>query len=379
MTLSTTPILPGPSAGTKIDPNVTLLQAPLSAVNTERRANVRANILFAMAIFLLLTLAYKLLKELEIIYVSALFAVVLTPVAEKIMALKVRGYQPSRAVAILVMLAVVLGGLSLFFMIGLPPVVRDMQGFAHELPTRVPAAAAKLRHLPMADKFGLDQVAAKAESVGAAVGAYVVNALPLWVGHILDILTALFLCIYFMLEGEVAYGFFLSLFPAPESRRLDKTLRRAETKMSKWLFGQGLLMLVLGVCSTIVFGLLHVRYFVLLGVLMGLLNLIPIAGGVITILLAGTVAAFDSWTKMAGVFIFYAIYINLENAVLTPRIMRSSVNLAGLTVLIALMLGTALAGIVGALVAVPTAALISVLLEEYAVQREAGAVSPLVT
>ena len=53
--------------------------------------------------------------------------------------------------------------------------------------------------------------------------------------------------------------------------------------MSKWLLGQGLLMLILGVCSTIVFGLLHVRYFFLLGVLMGLMNIIPIAGGVVTI------------------------------------------------------------------------------------------------
>jgi predicted PurR-regulated permease PerM len=112
-----------------------------------------------------------------------------------------------------------------------------------------------------------------------------------------------------------------------------------------------------------------VRYFFLLGVLMGLFNIIPIAGGVITIVLAATVAAFDSWTKMAGVLIFYAIYVNVENAFLTPRIMRSSVNLMGLTVLIALLLGTALAGIVGALVAVPTAALIAVLLEEYAVQK----------
>ena len=53
---------------------------------------------------------------------------------------------------------------------------------------------------------------------------------------------------------------------------------------------------------------------------------------------------------MAGVLIFYAIYVNVENAYLTPRIMRSSVNLMGLTVLVALLLGTALAGIVGALV-----------------------------
>jgi predicted PurR-regulated permease PerM len=129
-------------------------------------------------------------------------------------------------------------------------------------------------------------------------------------------------------------------------------------------------MLILGVSSTLVFGLLHVRYFFLLGVLMGLMNIIPIAGGVVTITVVALVAALDSWGKMAGVLIFYIIYVNIENAYLTPRIMRSSVNLMGLTVLIALIAGTELAGVVGALVAVPTAALIAVLMEEYLVQKD---------
>jgi predicted PurR-regulated permease PerM len=152
-----------------------------------------------------------------------------------------------------------------------------------------------------------------------------------------------------MIEGDHAYGWFMS-FLSPDNRlRLAVTLYKAEIRMSKWLFGQGTLMLILGVCSIIAFGLLGVRYFVLLGVLMGLMNIIPIAGGVITILLVALVAALDSWAKMAGVFAFYLVYINVENAWLIPRIMRSSVNLMGLAVLIALIVGTELAGIPGAL------------------------------
>jgi predicted PurR-regulated permease PerM len=108
----------------------------------------------------------------------------------------------------------------------------------------------------------------------------------------------------------------------------------------------------------------------MLGFLMGLFNIVPIAGGVFTITLAAIVAALDSWTKMFAVIGFYLLYVNLENAYLIPRIMRSSVNLMGLTILISLLCGTALAGITGALVAVPTAALIAVLLDEYAVQND---------
>lgn len=295
---------------------------------------------------------------------------VLFPIVTWIMKLKVRGRPMSRALAIVILLGVVVLSLVLFFAIAFPPVVRDLRSFITDIPTRIPQLVARFKRFPMANRIGVDEVAQKAQTAFAASATYLFTSLPNWLSHLFDILTALFLSIYFMLEGEHVYHFFLCLFPMEARIRLDRTLKIAEHKMSKWLLGQGSLMLILGVCSTIVFVALHLRYAILLGVLMGLLNIIPIAGGVITIVAAAAVAALDSWGKMAGVLIFYAVYINLENAVLTPRIMRSSVNLMGITVLVALLVGTALAGIVGALVAVPTAALISVLLDEYAVQKD---------
>ena len=291
------------------------------------------------------------------------------PAINWIATLNLRGYKPSRGVAVVLLLFIAGVGFAIFFTLGLPPVVRDLRNFLTDLPARIPGFTARLRHVPMADKFGLSQIAAKAENFAGALGAWVVNAVPGWLSHVFDIATTVFLCIYFILEGEHAYSFFLSLFPPPERARLDFTLRKAEIKMSKWLFGQGLLMLTMGCTFTIAFAIMHLRYFVLLGVLMGLFNIIPIAGAAITVSLALIVASLDSWGKVLAVLVFYLVYLNVENAVLTPRIMRSSVDLMGLTVLVALLIGTALAGIVGALVAVPTAALISVLLDEYAVQR----------
>jgi predicted PurR-regulated permease PerM len=291
------------------------------------------------------------------------------PAVTRITRLNLRGYRPSRPVGIICLIAAVAGILALFFTTGLPPVLRDLREFSDELPQRIPDFVAKLKRVPFADRFGVDTIAQRAVGAVDATAGYLFTNVPLWLSHLFDILTAAFLCIYFMLEGEHAYRFFLSLFPTDQRTRLNSTLKQAERKISKWLVGQGTLMLILGVSSIIVFGLLHVRYFLLLGFLMGLLNIIPIAGGVITITLVAIVAALDSWTKMTGVLIFYLIYVNLENAILIPRIMRSSVNLMGLTVLVALLLGTALAGVVGALVSVPTAALITVLLEEYAVQK----------
>jgi predicted PurR-regulated permease PerM len=292
------------------------------------------------------------------------------PAVTRITKLNIRGYHPSRAVAIVLLIIAVALVLAFFFATGLPPVLRDLRSFSDELPQRIPEIAAKLKKIPFANRFGVDAIAQRAVGGLDATATYLFTNVPLWLSHLFDILTATFLCIYFMLEGEHAYHFFLSLFPVPQRLRLKDTLKKADSKVSKWLLGQGTLMLILGISSIVVFGLLHVRYFVLLGFLMGLFNIIPIAGGVITIILVAVVAALDSWSKMAGVLIFYLVYVNVENAILIPRIMRSSVNLMGLTILVALLLGTALAGIVGALVSVPTAALIAVLLEEYAVQKD---------
>ncbi len=288
------------------------------------------------------------------------------------MALRIRKYSPSRLVAIVALVVSVFAAISLFLYIALPPVARDIRSFATDLPPRIPGLIAKLKHLPLADKFGVDSLAAKSESAIASTAQYLFASAPLWLGHFLDLITAFVLCIYFMLEGDAVYYYLLAFVPAASRERLAKTLVIAEGRMSSWLIGQLSLMLILGVCSTIVFGILHVKYFVLLGVLMGLLNIIPIAGGLVTILLAAGVAATDSWTKMAGVLIFYVIYLQIENGFLTPRIMKSRVNLLGLTVIVALLVGSELAGIVGALVAIPTAALIAVIVDEYFIQKDAA-------
>ncbi len=89
-----------------------------------------------------------------------------------------------------------------------------------------------------------------------------------------------------------------------------------------------------------------------------------------SVILAGIVAAFDSWWKLLGVVIFYFVYQQVENAFLTPRIMKSTLNLPPLAVIIALSLGGALAGVLGALIGVPTAALVTVILDEYVVRKE---------
>jgi predicted PurR-regulated permease PerM len=342
---------------------------PVSPATRRQRA-IRGHILFTFAVMLGLYTAWHVRDVLEIIYVSALFAVVLMPVMRGIMKLRIGKWSPGRGSAIFILLLVVAGGASLFFFVALPPVIRDMRQFAAEAPTRGPQLLARIQHLPLSSHVDISSLNAKLQDFASNAASYLFLSIKSWATKLFDIITGVILTIYFLLEGDVAYYWLLSFLPVDKRKRLDQTLALAEVRMGKWLLGQGSLMLVLGLASMIVFVFLHVRYAYALGVIMGLFNLIPIAGAVISMALVVLVAAIDSWGRVAGVLIFYAIYAQVETSFLTPRIMKHSVDLVGLAVIIALLLGGALAGIVGAMVAVPTAVLVAVLLNEYAVKPE---------
>jgi predicted PurR-regulated permease PerM len=250
----------------------------------------------------------------------------------------------------------------------MPPVVRDVQALIAELPTRGPQVLDRLHRIPFISHVNLAGLNARLQGFASNFAEYLFVSITGWAAKVADIVAVIFLAIYFMLDGEEAYHWALSFFPHQTRIRLNETLMRADVRMGKWLLGQGSLMLILGLSSLIVFVLLKVRYAYALAVLMGVLNIVPIVGALVSMSLVLLAAATDSWEKVLGVAIFYAIYSQIETSFLTPRIMKSSVDLSALGVLVALLMGSKLAGVVGAMIAVPTAVLVSELLHEYLVK-----------
>jgi predicted PurR-regulated permease PerM len=238
------------------------------------------------------------------------------------------------------------------------------------MPTRLPGLLEKLNNLPMAQHLDTADISSRLQGFVSQAATYLLFSISDWAGKLFDLVMGFILTIYFILEGDHAYRWFLSFFPHERRERLDKALQRAEIRMGKWLLGQGSLMLILGVTSTIVYLSLHIRYAYALGVLTGLLNIVPVLGAAVCIALALLVAAIDSWGRVLGIAIFYVIYLQVENSYLTPRIMKNRVDLPGLAILVALVLGSALEGVLGALVSVPTAVLVAVLLDEYFVHKD---------
>jgi predicted PurR-regulated permease PerM len=337
----------------------------------QRRQSIRGAIVFAFVVALALYVAWQLREILILLYVSALFAVVLAPIVRATSQLRVGRRKPFEgSAAIFILLVAVAGVLTGFGFLAFPPVIRDLQLLTSDLPNRLPVMVAKLHEIPFASRIDAGEVLSWIQSSLSSAAAYTLLSLKAWAGAVVKVIEGFVLTLYFLIEGDVAYRWFLSFVPREPRERLDGTLRRAAIRMQKWLLGQLSLMLILGLVSTIVFLLLHIRYAYALGIVTGLFNVVPVLGATVSLVLALLVAALDSWGRVVGVIIFFAAYLQFENAWLFPRIMRNRVQLPALAIFVALLLGSALGGIPGAMVSIPTAVLISVLLDEYLVQKE---------
>jgi predicted PurR-regulated permease PerM len=336
------------------------------------RRSLRGDIVFGFALAGAAYVAWLVRGVLLLLYVSALFAVVLGPVVRATARVRIGRWEPFKgSAAIFFLLVAVAAALTAFGYLAFPPVLRDLENLSDQIPARAPEVLARVRNIPLFDRLNTAQISARLQDYASHAAAYLLLSVKNLAGKLFDVITGFILTVYFILEGDSAYRWFLSFFPLRRRKRLDEALRRAEVRMGKWLLGQGSLMLVLGLTSTLVYISLHIRYAYALGVIAGLLNLVPVLGSAISIGLALIVAAIDSWGRVLGVAVFYALYLQIENSFLTPRIMQSRVHLPGLAVIVALLLGFSIAGIVGGMVAVPTAVLVAVLLDEYLVQEDA--------
>ena len=332
------------------------------------KENHRSDILYFFLIAIAIYVAYQVKSVLLTIYLGILFSVVLAPAIDAVRRIRIGKYRPGRGTAIIVLLLGLISAVTLFLIFALPPIFEDTKGLAENWPQKFATLSDKIRHIPFMENFDSSKVQGYVAGIMGGAFGFVQNI----AGGVFGLFTWIIITAYFILDGERAFYWALSMIERKRRDRLERTLIRAEKRMRHWLIGQMALMLILGVSSLIVFGFLKLKYFYALAVICGLANIIPIIGPVVSVTIACVVALVDAPVKVLGVLGFYLVYQQVETAFLTPKIMKTTVDLPPLAVIISLSLGGALAGVVGALVAVPTAALCAVLIDEYLVDHDAA-------
>jgi predicted PurR-regulated permease PerM len=183
--------------------------------------------------------------------------------------------------------------------------------------------------------------------------------------------TIAFLTFFMLLEGPAWVERFYGLLPASHQPRWRKIGNDIYRTIGGYVTGNLAISLIAGVVSTAVLLALDVPFAVALGLLVAILDLIPLAGATIAAILVTTVAFLDATTSGVIVLIFFILYQQLENHVLQPVVYGRTVQLSPLAVLIAVLIGAELAGVVGALAAIPVAGTIQVVLRDWLEHRRA--------
>ena len=189
---------------------------------------------------------------------------------------------------------------------------------------------------------------------------------------IVAVVTIVFLTFFMLLEGRAWIGRLLGLLPPARRERWRGVGADVYRTVGGYVAGNLLISLIAGVTSTIVLLIVGVPYAVALGLLVALLDLIPLAGATLAAVLVSGVAFLESLTAGVIVLLFFLLYQQLENHVLYPIVYGRTVQLSPLVVLVAVLIGAELGGVLGALGAIPIAGTIQVLVRDWLAHRSEG-------
>jgi len=171
--------------------------------------DLRRDIVFAFALAAACYVAWLIRDVLVMLYVSALFAVVLSPIVNSTAQLRIGRWQPFKGSAIFFLLLLVVAALAAFGFLALPPVIRDLHEFGGEMPARLPQLMQGLQHVPFADQLNTAEFGSRLQDFASQAATYLLLSITDWAGKLFDVVMGIILTIYFILEGDHAYNWFL--------------------------------------------------------------------------------------------------------------------------------------------------------------------------
>jgi predicted PurR-regulated permease PerM len=317
--------------------------------------------------------AFLVREVLLILYISLLLAVGFSPVVrliERQRLLPVGTTRFPRWLAILVLYVVIISAVGAIVSMILPPLADQAREFwAHKDQMFERVQTMLIERGFMRGPITLEQAVAQTPVTGDTVGT-VFGAVRGLIGGLFGAVTILIVTFYLLVDSWSIHQTFLRFFPAEHRARVDAATRDITMKVSAWLAGQLFLGIIIGSTSAIGLWLLGVPFFYVLALISAIGELIPIVGPILAAIPAVLVAGTVSYEKAIAVIVFFVIQQQIENHVLVPKVMERQVGVSAIIVIVAVLIGGKLFGIPGVLLAVPSAAILQVVVMELLDMRE---------
>jgi predicted PurR-regulated permease PerM len=329
-----------------------------------RASTILAVLGIAIAVGILLEVIWIARQIIAWVLIAVFLALALNPAVEWFQrhGLKRRG----AATAVTVLLT--LGAIALLAALFVPTLVHEVNGFAHALPGYVDDITHRRGRLGFLEsKYHVTQRVRDAVNDGGATKLFGLTGTALAVTKsvitaIIATVTIAFMTLFMLLEGPLWVDRFYTLLPESSRDHWRNVGHQIYRTVGGYVTGNLLISVIAGVSTTIVLLVLGVPYAVALGLLVAILDLIPLAGATIAAIIVGAIGFLHSIVAGVVLIVFFIVYQQVENHVLQPVVYSRTVQLSPLVILVSVLIGAELAGVLGALAAIPVAGTIQVLL-----------------
>ena len=323
-----------------------------------------ASVLRVVVVLLAIGFLYFIRDIIAIVFVSIIIAAALSPTVDRLTKWRV-----PRTVSIILIYLLVLGALGGVVYFVLPPMVEQVKQLADSLPAYFTAFTDLLQNLQHGSISGLLNASQDSlNSLSNFLGQIATNLFDTTVGFFNSaaaLVMVFILTLYFLLDENGIKKFFVSLFPVKQKNQMIAIANKMGIKLGGWLRGQLILAVAVGLVVYIGMLIIGMPYALTLGILAGILEIIPVVGPIIAAIPAILIAFTISPTTALIVTAFYIFVQEMENKLLVPKVMQHAVGLNPVTIIIIILIGAKLMGVLGILLSVPVASVIYVLLEEW--------------
>jgi len=300
-----------------------------------------------------------------LIIISLFFAMGLNPA---VLFIERRGLNRSKSVAVTVSTVVAFVGL--FIWVAAPLIIDQVNALINNAPQLISDLKSNATINQLNIDYGIvDTIQEKVQS-SIKDGKFVIGAFggvlgvgKAFISGIFSILTILVLTLYFLAALPTVTQDAYRLVPASRRERVAKISDAIIFRVGAFVGGQITISFFASIFILILGFSLNLPYKFALALVVFVCGLIPLIGHFIGISIVTIIALTDSPLIAAIAFIAYVVYVQFENYVLTPRVMKRSLSIPGLVTIIAALIGTSLLGLVGGILAVPIAAAVLLILE----------------
>jgi predicted PurR-regulated permease PerM len=321
-------------------------------------------VILAYAIFLGLRNAASILV---LIFIAMFLAIGLNPAVERL-----RKWHIPRGGAVAIVALVVLGLLVGGIVALIPPLVTQTNQLIQNVPDYIQSLQRNQTINDLVERYDIMEKitsAVNAGTVGNTVGG-VVGGAKLLFGTIFNTLTVLVLTIYFMAAFDRLRESAYSLVPASRRGRVRLLTDEILTKVGAYMVGALAIAVLAGASTWVLAMILGLAYPFALAVVVAICDLIPQIGATLGAVIVSLVGFASSLTDGLVCVVFFIVYQQVENYLIYPAVMRRSVKVSDVAAVVAALLGVALFGVIGALVAIPMVAGIQLIVREVVVPSQ---------